>query len=87
MAKASFLGVVSFGRFAPDWGSAALTHTNEKVRFATLKLKNKVPGICLRGLKLLLECDESETSEMLKGILWCSFVKLRLYLKNGTSVN
>jgi hypothetical protein len=23
MAKASFLGVVSFGRFAPDWGSGS----------------------------------------------------------------
>jgi hypothetical protein len=25
MAKASFLGVVSFGRFAPDWGSGSVT--------------------------------------------------------------
>jgi hypothetical protein len=25
MAKASFLGVVSFGRFAPDWGSDSVT--------------------------------------------------------------
>jgi hypothetical protein len=25
MAKASFLGVVSFGRFAPDWGSVSFT--------------------------------------------------------------
>jgi hypothetical protein len=25
MAKASFLGVVSFGRFAPDWGSGSIT--------------------------------------------------------------
>jgi hypothetical protein len=24
MAKASFLGVVSFGRFAPDWGSVSV---------------------------------------------------------------
>jgi hypothetical protein len=24
MAKASFLGVVSFGRFAPDWGSGSV---------------------------------------------------------------
>jgi hypothetical protein len=25
MAKASFLGVVSFGRFVPDWGSGSVT--------------------------------------------------------------
>jgi hypothetical protein len=25
MAKASFLGVVSFGRFAPDWSSGSVT--------------------------------------------------------------
>jgi hypothetical protein len=25
MAKASFLGVVSFGRFSPDWGSGSIT--------------------------------------------------------------
>jgi hypothetical protein len=25
MAKASFLGVVSFGRFAPDWSSGSIT--------------------------------------------------------------
>jgi hypothetical protein len=25
MARASFLGVVSFGRFAPDWGSVSVT--------------------------------------------------------------
>jgi hypothetical protein len=25
MAKASFLGVVSFGRLAPDWGSGSVT--------------------------------------------------------------
>jgi hypothetical protein len=25
MAKASFLGVVSFGRFSPDWGSDSVT--------------------------------------------------------------
>jgi hypothetical protein len=25
MAKASFLGVISFGRFAPDWGSGSVT--------------------------------------------------------------
>jgi hypothetical protein len=25
MAKASFLGVFSFGRFSPDWGSGSVT--------------------------------------------------------------
>jgi hypothetical protein len=25
MAKASFFGVVSLGRFAPDWGSGSVT--------------------------------------------------------------
>jgi hypothetical protein len=34
MAKASFLGVVSFGRFAPDWGSGRLGSSpyQEKIR-------------------------------------------------------
>lgn len=54
------------------------TPTNEEIRLATLKLKNKAPGesgICPQAWKSLLECDE--TFGMLKGVvvqLWVTEV-------------
>jgi hypothetical protein len=44
MAKASFLGVVSFGRFVPDWGSGSVTmwviNPNQKVDRANFALQH-----------------------------------------------